>query len=96
MSHQDNIKQICDLINGGYNNNNFYNDYKLMPVMLFAVFDNSSIQLQPWFCYICGNYTESSTAKYGLKKIICTDKNHEEINKKHELMFISHKNKKFV
>ena len=69
-----------------------------MPVMLFAV-DNyySSIQLQPWFCYICGNYTESSTdAKYGLKKIICTDKNHEEINKKHELMFISHKNKKFV
>lgn len=49
-----------DSIKDGMNLKNIYNDYKHVPVMVFAC-DLSKYQYQPYFCFVCGNYTDSYT-----------------------------------
>lgn len=73
---------FCDEISQGMNLKNTYNDYKYVPVMVFAC--GTSRQYQPHFCFVCGDYTNSWTnTTVGIpEKIMCCDKNHTKVNKK--------------
>jgi hypothetical protein len=53
--------------------------------MLFGSIDGK-VQLQSYFCSICGNYTYSQQHNLN-DKIICTDENHKKINENIEKKF---------